>query len=366
MLGCGSHTARIVDRVTGATVATPRASRIQWGRRRDDISAAGVTYAKTADVDPGGLAGVRTWRHELEVSRDDEVVWVGPIVKVAENRTRVQVDALDRLAWLNVRVLRGTKTITATDPAGILGIVLAEALGRYDPIALRTAITPTAKTAALTWSFLDRVTAWAALRDILATYLDVTVVADLLYAGARTVPAGARATYSEHHFLVDADVVEDGQATSTIAHVRGGSGVVSSFPPEPADAPVGDDWWGVIDGVVDRNNLTTPADVTAAAKAAWRIGRRPPVHIDLPANARVGPDSPLTIAELIPGAQVDVSFTDGRIRPVTARFDIASVDVSEGSGQGAPRDPNGRFLTQASAGGEVVQITLSPAVDLDG
>lgn len=365
-LGCGQHTVRIIDRATGGVVAVPPLAKIQWSRRLDNWSTAVAQFTKRPGIDCcAGLANVRTWRHDLEISRDGVVVWVGPVSVIAENRSRVQVSAVDRLAWLNRRVLRGTKTLTG-EPTALLGTVMHEAIGRYDRIAIRPAFTPTTATASIAWDFAARTTGWAAIRDMVASNLDLTMVADILYAGASTVPAGPVATLSEGDIVADVDVIEDGDTAGTVVHAKGASGVVATWPPEPVDAPTGDDWWGVIDATIDRNTIADPAELLAAARAAWVRRRRPPVFIDLPTGARLRPTAPVTVAQLIPGAEVTLSFTVGRCRPVAGVYVLAAVDVAQGAGSGAARNADGQFTTTGDAAAEQVSVSLIPKGRTDG
>lgn len=367
VLGCGTHTVRIIDRITGRPVASPPLGKVQWGRRRDQWSTASVQFVKRPGTDCcGEISVVRTWRHELEVSRDGVVVWVGPIQRISENRTRIQIDAADRLVWLSRRVLRGTRTMTDIDPTRIFAAVLAEALGRYDTIPVRPALVDCGTTASLSWDFANRTTAWDALRDILGVHVDATMVADILYAGPTTVPAGVVATLSEPDIVGDVDVIEDGDTVATVAHVRAAGGLAATFPPEPSTAPLGDDWWGVIDGIVDRSTAATAAEALAGARSAWRTRRHPPLFVSLPSAARLAPTAPVTVAQLIPGAQVTLSFTAGRCRPVTGRYEIVDMAVSQGSGSGAARTADGQFATAGDAAAENVVVSLASVGASDG
>ena len=358
MLGEGRNTVRIVDRITGASLATPTPLRIQWGRARDKWSQAAVQFPVAgATLD---LGSVRSLRHEVRISRDGIPVWRGPVVRIKYGRTRVELVAFDLLVWLSLRVPRGTRTLDNVEPTRILGVVLSEALSRFDRIPVRPSFTSTNDVASLSWDFADRQPAWSVLRKLLAAHLDVTMVDDVLHAGATTVPAGVVATIREEHIVGDVDITEDGMQTATIMHATGAGGLVASWPPEPEAAPRGDDYYGVIDGTADRNESDTAPDLLKGARKAWTERRHPPVFVDMPSGARLRPTTPIDMAQLIPGAEVQLVFAD-RVRPIVGSYAIATVDVAQGAGSGTPRDASsGRFLSASDSAAEVVQVGLVP------
>lgn len=364
-LGTGTYTARIIDRITGNAVATNTLLRMTFSRRRDSSGIGTAQFSSDGDKDCCAEMGwVRSWRHELELTRDPGgLVFIGPITSIEDTKNLFNVTASDRTVWLDYRFLRGVETLT-DDPSTILKIVLGKALNDYDPIPIKTRVLPTGKTATVSWDYADRKTASATLNDLLASYLDVTMVGDTLFAGATTVESGARANLSEEDFAADLTGTEDGKFLATILHARGANGLVTTYPPQMSDfSPNGDAYYGIIEQSTDFSDIYNLDDLVVAARGYWSTHRLPPFRAKVPGGSRLSSNAPIDFGWLIPGAQVNMSLANVHCREGSELYEIDTVDVSAGAGGGGtPRAASGQFVSASDAASEQVQIGLVAAV----
>lgn len=106
-LGCGTYRVFVYDRggKTRRGEITP-IRRLQWDRRRDDISQA-ILHTNGFDEDCGQLLStLHSWMHEIVIFRDGERVWEGPIVRITESIDGVEIDARDPMVYVYRRIMR--------------------------------------------------------------------------------------------------------------------------------------------------------------------------------------------------------------------------------------------------------------------
>lgn len=104
-LGCGEYRLFVQERCATRYVAELKgATSISYGRRLDEISEAEITLGSACCAD---LNDVNPWQHELAIYRNDEQVWVGPIVDMDLSPVddTVNIFAKDLLEWTNHRLV---------------------------------------------------------------------------------------------------------------------------------------------------------------------------------------------------------------------------------------------------------------------
>jgi hypothetical protein len=129
-LGTGEYGARVIARRTPTTGRSPVGDLTlvsgAWGRRLNSTSTAQV-IADTADAECSDiLRKINPLRHELELFRDDDMVWCGPITAVQQDGT---IDAQDLSVWFTLRLFLHTvkpgyrlATQPKTDPHPLLDL----------------------------------------------------------------------------------------------------------------------------------------------------------------------------------------------------------------------------------------------------
>jgi hypothetical protein len=129
-LGCGAYEVYVFERGQTQYVAALPWDSITWGRVVDDTSSASVesTVADGADCRPD-LANVRSWRHEIGIYRDGEVVWAGPILGIRSPYEHYAVEARDLTAWWDHRLVHKDHLfVMPTDLATIFQTVHDDAM----------------------------------------------------------------------------------------------------------------------------------------------------------------------------------------------------------------------------------------------
>lgn len=336
--GCGSHSARILDR-DGAVVAEADVLvEVEWSRVLDDVSAARVVIQPSGDCCER-ISQVRSWRHRLAIWRDGQPVWDGPILQVEWSIGAVEIWARDILVWLDYRVPHQTRTFTGTDLTDIAQWLIADGYHPDDPGHDVQVVGMTGIRGDREYE-QDRGQTGDHLRDLAETGLDYTAVGSTIVL----LPEDHLASVGS---LQDVDlpdglvVAEDGAALATrwIVHGR------DEDQDDPADDVKGvaggiHPYYGLLERVVEETSVLDNASARAAARSRLRASLPVPVFLDSE-QVTISPQAAVDVAKLVPGWCVDVATTQ-TCRTVAQRLKITGVRVTE------------------NATGESVQLQLAP------
>lgn len=366
---CGTHTAGAYER--GGAVAVgmfPKATFVQWGRVRDEISEAIVHVPLDGCCDL--LEQIEPVQNELHIFRDGESVWQGVITRMEFEYDEVQIYAEDMLWVAKRRVLEvgynyqdpcatctpgpieGTGRISAITHAGYLldtwcysqysdewnmAAHLFPIVGPDDPMSGRQANA---------WS----TSCWLEF-DSLAedNGIDYTVVNRDIYWFDTNLDWNTLDPLDPADIASYPRIVEYGNSLAT-RYIRGdGSGYAGvATAPAPMQAKYGQS----IDIIsAERTQAETgeqpsdpsapPPPPSAAKLAAWletaegRVADRYPVarNIVIPANSTLMPTSPWDVNTLMPGSWCEVSL-DRLCRPdVTELQRLHEMRVTERGGE---------------------------------
>jgi hypothetical protein len=381
VLGCASQYTAVVHWRGGGRPYTPldRLTAVSWGRTLNDTSTASVTVA-TSDLGAeccAALGRVEPWAHELTVYRDGALVWQGPITRPVLRRGSVTLEAQDVFAWFDrlVNTFRVTYTSSAADAQGRrrgpityiawnhIRLNLTQSSLSVPPdypgimpyVVRRDTGLPTIK---VEKDGSKDTTVWTAyLGDILREWAKrgltwTTVGRRLLLRGRPTSTARATALLTTNHFAGDIEVIKDGTTAATYAFATTQQSEDISDGTTLGTGKTGTAY-GRLDTLVEiQEEKPTDADLRAAARDAL-AGRYPvPVSINVPDNAQLTPDAPITIRQLVPGERIDLLADVGCTR-VQQGFALSDVEVSWQAGQ------------SGQGGGEQVGIGLIPLGDVD-
>lgn len=337
MVGCGTHSAQIVDREGSVVTDLSVLTAVEWLRVLDDVATANV------DVVPDGdcceqLGNVRSWRHRLVISRDGEVVWDGPVIRVEWRQGRVTVFALDITAWLDRRVPHRDFTFTDTDLTVIAQTLIADALAPDDPGHEVSVVGMTGVRGGREYTAGDGQVG-DHLRDLADTGLDYTAVGSTIVL----LPEDFDDSVG---MLTDADmpsglvVAEDGSllATRVVVHGSEASGAVG-------EAGGSDAYYGLLERSVEENSITTDAAAASSARAIRAANFPVPLFLATE-QITLSPEAAVDVAALVPGWCVDVS-SNVTCRPLAQRLKIIGVKVRE-----------------TGTDGESVQVVLAPLSSL--
>jgi len=91
---------------------------VEWGRILNDIATATIVVTKCPDncalfAEPfEDSVPARPWSHEVRIFRDNTVAFEGPIVRVRDRPTEIEILAYDMVGWVNRREVREAYTHT--------------------------------------------------------------------------------------------------------------------------------------------------------------------------------------------------------------------------------------------------------------
>lgn len=333
-LGCGQYEAYVVPRGGGRQIVAEIAwTQIDWARVLDDTSSASALSDKSVCV---SVDGIRSWRHELDLFRDGDEIWVGPILNpsapVQTDRRQFMVDARDVSAWWDHRLIHQDHAyIVPTDLATIFQDLATDAMAPDNSPGVHVVTTPCNVKGVLTVLAAQHQMAGTQLRDLANTGIDWTAVRRDILAGGATVPTASLGVFRDEHFLAPPLVTLDGTAQTNRWVVRGSGGGAAGdaiFADSKNDAAAHDD--GLLESV---DTVSTIQDYTSAKAAADSRTLLTSSVVSIQ-NAVLAPTAPFTVPELIPGALCRVELHEGPI-PVSGDFRLQSVTGSVRAQQGA-------------------------------
>lgn len=323
-LGCGTHQARVYDRVTGAVVAEAvTLLEVQWTRVLDDYSEGRILVQPEGDCCEA-FADLHAWRHKLVIYRDGKEVWEGPVL-VAQWTTdsQVEVRAADILAWMDRRVPHQDMTFTSVDLATIAAELIRDGFAPDDPGHSVEIVAPTGIRGDREYEKNDGQTG-DHLRDLAETGLDYTAIGSKIVL----MPQEFCETVGS---LTDADfpaglaVVEDGLALATRWVIRGRDDV-------EGEAGGIDPYYGLLERSVEETSILDDASAAADARSRLRSSNPAPTFIDSQ-QTTLSPDAPVDIETLVPGWCVNVATTT-TCRRVAQPMKILGVSVTDtGAGE---------------------------------
>jgi hypothetical protein len=348
-LGCGLNEAYITWKCGSPRLCSlTGATQINWDRRLDDISQAEVVISKSGDLYDSCcecLGDIEPWCHELHIVRDGETVWLGPVTEVVEEFEQITVRSMDLLQWATVRV--ADDDIDFTTPADITTIavaVLTEAFSEDDPCILEyISATPAGGDPTGYFSEAWSATAFEQLEQLANIKLNYTVVGRTIILGGEDLPLAPIATLTDDMILSNVFLTKSGllQGNRWWVHYEGDGGV-------PGVGEVDHQCYGLIerlrpndDGIQD---ATTANEVAQAYAEATGTAPR---LLELREGARLSPETPWEINDMIPGTRVDVALSR-LCTDVSQRFRLERVEVRQ------------------NTTGEEVSLALSPVNTISG
>lgn len=335
MLGCGTHTAAVVDRDGQVVTNLDRIVDVTWDRVLNDTSMAHVRVEPTGSC-CDRLAGVRTWRHNLIIWRDGRLVWEGPIARQIRWTTRgAELSAAGITSWLDRRVPHDTVRFRGVDVMDVAEWLIADGFRPDDPGHQVRVVRPAGVPGDRDYErdvgqTLDH------LRDLAAAGVDWTEVGRqiVLLPDQFCEQVGS---LSDTDFPDGIEIVEDGVEVAT-------RWVVWGETPDgaPVKGEIGgiDAYYGLLERSVEDRAVPTMEAAVAAARSRLRTSIPAPVFVDSQ-TATLSPQAPVDLRSLVPGWCVSVATT-ATCRPVTQTLKLLAVQVTE------------------SAEGETVTVTLAP------
>lgn len=345
-LGCGDYTVVVTDRCGSPRLCELiNVSDIQWSRRLDDVSEATFLVPLSSGKDESCcdcLGDIFPLCHEIQVFRNSELVWCGPVWNVTYRPEEVEIYARDVLAWTELRVPAGVIdfSVNTAEMTVIANNVLDVAFAEDDPCVLEFVQTfPTTLTdIGIRFEAFDK-TSREQLDDLAGIGLDFTVIGRSVVLGGEDLPVRAVGVLTDDNIYGDIELTKRADFIGNRFYVRyegdddaatctaNGGGV----PPCPAVREGDQQCYGLVERL---RNDGVPFNVETAnqtAQAYVDAGGEPPYIFEFPSGG-VGQDSPFEINDLVPGVRVDVSVRSLCV-PVYQSFKLQGLDVTVTAGE---------------------------------
>lgn len=317
-VGCGTHTARIIDRDGTVITDVDVLLEVEWERVLDDISTARVLVQPGADC-CARMGRVRSWRHKLAIYRDGRPCWEGPIISPEWRLDgSMEIQAADILAWLDRRVPHQSIRFIGEELVTVAQWLIEDGFAPDDPGHRVEVIGPTRIRGDREYEQNIGQTG-DHLRDLAETGLDFTAV------GSRIV------LLPEDHCarvgtLTDADfpdglvIVEDGLALATRWVVHGADDV-------EGEAGGVDPYYGLLERYVEERSVLDEGSAILAARSKLRVSSPAPVFIDSQ-ETTLSPQAAVDVPSLVPGWCLDV-MTTATCRNISQALKIVGLKVVE-------------------------------------
>lgn len=341
-LGCGVHRVYIRERGGGDILGEIDYTSLSYSRRLDDMSDGTVTIGADGLSNEAccrALAGVQSWKHELEIYRDDDPVpaWVGPIVEIAWGRSQVSLQARDLFAWFERRVLPFGREFVLTDLGTIFQQYVNDALSGDTSPNINVEVSPVG---ILGDRFNDPTEFRRAadeLRELARSGVDFTMIGRTMQVGGEEVPTSSVGILIDEYFT-DVTLTEKGLETATEVIVVGAQDPDIGVPIFGSAGGVELDL-GLIQAVHSESSILDENSAAFAAQGRLLMLNPPPSYVE----GTLSQDAPIGFSDLIPGAHADLRLRLA-CKDVDDDFRLQGVGVN----------------ASAESGQETVQLTFIP------
>jgi len=359
---------------------------IKFNRILNEVSEATVTatFACTSC-----MSYVDPWRHEIAIYRNDEQVWVGPIIDIEFNTSdqTIVIYGKDLMTWADHRVVELADieyAPEATDLSDAFDWLLNHAYCK-DPWCMSWNLTPTGIPIQRFYPSFDKANGerWGGsyvavgeeLRTLAEAGVDWTVVNRNLWGGSTEVsnPLGTGVTLIDSHFRTPPPIKVTGVKMVNRAISAGGNGGYYGFydsqiyivppvigPIVPSLLDPLQQTYGLLEtfATTDINddvdttpvgNQVPPNPITEDASSRYELLSTPYCFVS---GGTLSPDAPVTFnMDLIPGGLIGIML-DSSVRPLVRSDTPAAL-------RGKLRLKE--VTVSVSGSDETVAITLTPA-----
>lgn len=318
------YTVAVTPRNGFGNIGLLETSDLKWGRNLNDSSSATVKIPLAGgSTSCCALAGsLRSWGHQIRISRDGTLVWEGPIVNLDYGGGDLIISARDVSVWLARRVIKAILDFRGgEDLINIAYALIEHGLSRDDPNVLPYVV----KT--LSGIKGDRYYGTGEPKYILdelnelgRTGIDWTVVGRRI-ALFPELSTDTLPLLRQDDFLDELRVVEDGLSGATWAQIRG-AGVVGEYGGT-------DDFYGLLERTGTEDNILDQPTADLRAQAVVDAGNPVPLFITTPGQSRLACTAPIDINQLVPGVLIPITLDVGEVcRSVSTTMRLTSIEVS--------------------------------------
>lgn len=296
-----------------------KAERIQWGRAQDDWSEARVDLPANCC---GKLEQVRSWAHEMHISRNGNEVWCGPIWLPSFCRSGNVLIARDMLFWLTARVIHQNHVSAAQGAVSIARDLIEDGFGPDDPNVLPYLDTEGVGVISDREYLANSKYVMEVLKDLAKGSIDFTAIGRRIIVRPQGTSLGKTTMLTCKAFQGDVCGTDNGATSATRAVVTGDTetGIVGA-------AGGVDPFFGLVEKLVADTTIKSNTTAADQAQGIVAAGNPPPLIIQPPDNASLAPDAPVCIEQLVPGVQIPV-FLDCTCRQVNQLMRLTKLNVT--------------------------------------
>lgn len=349
VLGCGDTQVLLTDRCGRALGdLTDSLTKVTYRRLLDDTTETLLEFALGGGGSStccGFIGGSRTWLHGIQILRDGEPVWFGPLTNRLLRRETAVLTARDVSTWLDERIIHNDYEFVDEKLSVVLKTLMEDALGPNDPCDIlgRSIYNDDLDDVTVTKSITaGDGQAGDVLRDLSRNYLDYTALGTGILFG-RQLSFGPYITLTDDDFLVDIEVEERGLEAATKWWVSGSSsGGVGDEDTVLGSCGGVDPYYGLLEKVASEDSVETTAEANASACDRLQASNPAPVYVNIPDGSRLSPTAPVCMEKLIPGTLINVEIRS-ICQPMIYQGRLSALQVDS-----------------TADGSEAVGITLAP------
>lgn len=293
-----SYRVSVRDRSGPEVVDLSDFTSLEWSRVLDGVSEATVELPPSCC---GKLADVRTWRHELAITRDGVEQWVGPVRIISTCSGGIKLLATDVLGWLERRVIHNDHDWNGVDVGSVQAAeeLVIDGFAPADPDVLKHLVTFGTGVIGGREYLANSKYVIDALNDLAKGSLDYTTIGRRIILMESGYELGRLPLLTCDSFADNVCTTEDGDAAVTRAVVTG-LGVTGT-------AGGVDPYYGLVERLVDNQNIGRQS--TADGTAAGLLRNPPPLLVQPPDGSTMSPDAPICLEQLVPGVTALMSIT---------------------------------------------------------
>jgi len=309
---------------------------LDWDRRLDEISQAKTQYYISDDSCCHQLGNLEPLVTEKAIRRNGELVWYGWVTRVDYGRNDVVVEARDALWWLARRAVHNDIIVTDTDLSDIFQLVWDDAIAPDEINASVVTIASGVRESREIKQSENRY-AWNVIKEMLDSGLDVTAIANVVYAGfvINSRPLELRLADVQG----DVRVTKDGTKYANRVIMDAGDQAVGVYPPGP---PRRNEFYPLTETILKDFQIGDEESAENRAKARYEYSRIVPRLVRNQDSIVLNPNTTLDIRDLIPGSEMAVDTT-GLCYSQKELFRLGKLDVN------------------VKAGVETIQLGLQPS-----
>lgn len=366
VLGCvENYTVQVVSK-EGIALGQLQPAGIAWSRVLDGISEATISVAIADPTCCAILGQIHAWHHEVQIFRDGEYVWSGPVIDISGDRDQTTIIARDLFALLDKRIIHNPICFSpdcggsVADLTDIAKALINDAFA-IDGHGYEFFSEPTGLLGERLYQPGE--TAWTVVQEAMALGLEMTCLGRRIIIGLANgqAPFGATAMLTCADFSGNLEVEEDGNGLATRA-ISIGNGFVGVATAPGTDINGEHPYYGLIEFVgPSQSELTTQALADAAAVKLISERFPPPLNLVLPTSSALSANAPISIHELVPGVLTNI-LADCVCNPLQASMVLTTLSVTWGTlvAAGGTGKTGATSSTGSNAvAGEVVEVTYA-------